>query len=135
MGPNQGQGQLIDFAEQVLETPMFLDPCADIRNQVQGDVNGATFAAFFEGDMLRGMFATALHAVAGRDAAGALELDQAGGQNRLGAAQLLEAAVQLAANQRRVGWDAHTIVAGAETYEDVSENAGKWKVRRKKRRA
>ena len=44
LGPEQGHRQLVDLVEEGLEAFVFGEPCADLGEQVFGDVDGAGLA-------------------------------------------------------------------------------------------
>jgi hypothetical protein len=60
----------MDLVEQGLEAFVFGEPCTDLGQEGLGDVEGAGFAVFLEGEVLSGVSGTAgMAAAAGSSAA------------------------------------------------------------------
>ena len=77
---------------------MFAHPLLDFREQVLGDINGVGFAFDFIGQVMGQVPLTGL-AVAAGTAAFAAEGHQAGGDERALEFELLDASVEVAADQ------------------------------------
>ena len=105
---DQGQAELLDFLQQSLEATVLRDPCADLRDQIFGDIDGARFAIFLEGDVLRVMERAAVMAATfGTATAMGIETE-GGGEDRAGNGHLAEPGIEHAANERGVIGNAHS---------------------------
>ena len=109
MGLNPSQGQLGDLTHEGLEAFVFAHPLLDLREQVLGDINGAGFAFDFIGQVMGEVPLTGL-AVAASTAAFAAERHQAGGDKRAVEFELLDARVEVAADQGGMLGDFHRAV-------------------------
>src|SRR5262249_26948730 len=96
---DQGQGQLGDLLESPLVTLVFVDPRADLRQQLLGDVDGACLALLLEGELMADVQGSTFGAVTGGVATTSADGAQTGGQERASRATVFEATVQLAADQ------------------------------------
>ena len=85
---------------------MFAHPLLDLREQVLGDINGAGFAFDFIGQVMGQVPLTGL-AVAAGTAAFAAERHQAGGDKRALEFELLDAGLEVAADQGGVFGNFH----------------------------
>jgi len=99
MAVDEGQGQLRDLLESSLVPLVFVDPRADLLQQILGDIDGACLALLLEGELMADVEWAVLGTVAGGIATAAADGAQAGGQQRAGWVALFEAAVQLSADQ------------------------------------
>jgi hypothetical protein len=116
MGADLGQGQQVDFVEELFEATMFLNPCLDILDKVFGDEDGTgLLAGFFAGDMLRTMLGAAVIAGAGRFATADFEGHERGCQDGCGGSDFFEATVEHALNESRMLGDSHGILRGKMT--------------------
>ncbi len=88
---------------------MFAHPLLDLWEQVVGDINGAGFAFDFIGQVMGQVPLTGL-AVAAGTAAFATERHQAGGDKRALELELLDARIEVAADQGGMFWDFHRAV-------------------------
>jgi len=88
---------------------VFAHPLLDLREQVLGDINGAGFAFDFIGQVVGQVTLTGL-AVAAGAAAFAAEGHQAGGDKRAVGFELLDARVEVAADQSGMFGDFHRAV-------------------------
>src|SRR5205085_29453 len=50
--PQQRHAQLVDLLEELFEAVVFGEPCADLGEQLLGDVDRARLAVFLEGEVL-----------------------------------------------------------------------------------
>lgn len=113
MGPHQGDTEVVNLLEQGLDPFVLGDPCANLREQVLGDVDGACLALVLEGEVMGGVQRAAVMAAAGgADAAGAGEDERSGEEGGVGG-QLLEAGVELASDEGGVVGDAQEASAVA----------------------
>ena len=64
MGVDQGHRQLVNLLEEFLEMTVLCDPCTNLRNQVLGNVDGTSLAAFLAGELLSGVQGAATMAAA-----------------------------------------------------------------------
>ena len=85
---------------------MFAHPLLDLREQVLGDINGAGFAFDFIGQVMSQVPLTGLAVAAGAPAF-ATEGHQAGGDKRAVEFELLDARVEVAADQGGVFGNFH----------------------------
>src|SRR5581483_5226861 len=95
-GPRARQGyrQLVGLVEQGPEALVFGEPCADLGEQLLGDVGGAGLAALLAGEALAGVGGAAVVAGAGGAAAAVGVGAEGGGQHGGSGGQPLEAAPQ-----------------------------------------
>ena len=93
--------------EEFLEVMMSRDPCADLGDQVFGDIDGVGLAVDFEGHMLGIVEGSAVVAPAGRPAASVGVRRQCGGQQGTGGSDLFQPAVEHSADGGRMFGDAH----------------------------
>jgi hypothetical protein len=107
VGVDEGQTELMDLVEKLFEAFVLGDPCADLRNEVFGDVNGACLAVLFAGEVLSGVEGPAALAAAGRLAAAVRVRTKGGGEDGLGGRELLEASLQHALDLSGVLRDPH----------------------------
>jgi hypothetical protein len=99
---------LVDLVEELFEAFVFGDPCADLREQIFGDIDRPGLVArTFEGEVLTGMEGTTVMTPARRSSAAVGVGVQGGGQDRRGGDQLFEPAVEHAADQGGVFRNAH----------------------------
>ena len=106
VGLNLSQGQVGDVAHQGLEAFVLAYPLLDFGQQILGDVNGAGFAFYFVGQVMGQMPLTGL-AVATGPAAFSSEGDEAGGDKRALEFELLDAGLEVAADQGGVFGNFH----------------------------
>ena len=85
---------------------MFAHPLLDLWEQVLGDINGSGFAFDFIGQVMGQVPLTGL-AVAAGTATFAAEGHQAGGDKRAVEFELLDARVEVAADQGGMSWNVH----------------------------
>jgi hypothetical protein len=132
MGLDLGQGQTGDAAHEGFDAFVFADPLFYLREQILGDINGTGFALYFVGQVMGQVAFTGL-AVAAWATALFAEGDQAGSDKGAMEFELLDARLQVAADQ---GWmlgyyHAREIIAAAYgagmtgTYKYVTEKASK----------
>jgi hypothetical protein len=81
MGPDQGQGQLGDVADELFEATVFLSPLLDFGKEIHRDVNGVGFGFDLPGQIVAHVLLAAGTATT-RIAASAAERDEAGSQDR-----------------------------------------------------
>jgi hypothetical protein len=131
VGLDLGQSQIGDVTEQRFDAFVFGDPLLDLGEQILGDVDGAGFALHFKGQVV-GQVALPRLAVAAGASAFSAKSDEAGGDKRAFQGEILEAGLQVAADQGGVFWDFHRRwritdqSAGiTETYTNVSALASK----------
>jgi hypothetical protein len=106
MGADQGHRQLVDLGQQGLEALVFLNPRADLVQEVKGDVDSAGPAPLLVGEV-PGEVRLALAAAATGLAAAFAHLGQGGGQHGLAGCQAGPPGVQHAADGGRVLGYAH----------------------------
>lgn len=107
MGADQRQRELLDLVEERPEATVLRDPCADLRNQVFRDVDGAGLAAFLVGDVLRSMKWAAVLAAALRAAAAVGVESQRSRPQRPRRSHLVESTIEHAADERGMIGYAH----------------------------
>jgi len=97
----------MNLLEQGLEAFVFGEPCADLGEQLLGDINGASLAGFLEGEMLTDVAGPAVVAAAG-GASTAVGISAKGGSEDRGrGGQLLEAVLQHAKDEGGMIGDAN----------------------------
>ena len=104
---DEGEAEGVNFLEQLLQTLVLCQPCADFREEVFGDVHGARLAAFLEGQVLAVMQGAAMVTAAGRATAAVAGGGERGRQHRRGRGQFLKSAVEHAPDEGGVLRDAH----------------------------
>jgi hypothetical protein len=106
MGPNLGQSQLGDLAQEGFEAAVFGDPVLNLVQEVLGDVDGAGFAPLFAGEVVGGM-ALSLLAMAAGTTASFVNEDEAGSQGGAAGLELLGAGLEVARDEGGVLGDFH----------------------------
>jgi hypothetical protein len=128
MGLDLSQRQLGDVAQEGFEALVFAYPSLNLREQRLRDMNGTSLALDLEGQVMGRVALTRVAVTAGA-AAFSAEGDQAGGDQRAVEFELLDARVQMAADQGGVFGNGHWVAeqldcAGiSDTYYSVSEKA------------
>jgi hypothetical protein len=97
----------MDLVEQLVEVTLCGEPLPDFLHQILGDVNGAGTPVVFEGELVGGVFGTAVVTATRRSAAGAVNQAQGAGEERTGKGQALEACLEHTAYQGGMVRDAH----------------------------
>jgi hypothetical protein len=86
----------VDLVQEGLEALVLGQPGADLREDLLGDVDGASLAGLLEGEVLAGVPGAAVVAAAGRAAAAAGAGAERGGPDGGRGPQLLEAVLEQA---------------------------------------
>src|SRR5215472_18736331 len=107
MGADQGDGQGMDLGQQFLVALVVVDPCADVVEEVEGDVDGSGAALDLVGQVPAGVQFPVRVAAAGLAAAALADLRQAGGQQRLVGTEPGQPGPQPGPDLGRVVGDAH----------------------------
>jgi hypothetical protein len=107
MGSNQSHAESVNLLQECLEALMFCDPCLDIHDQVFGNMDRARLATVLIREPLGVMERSAALTAAGGAATAHGDDATGSSQNRAVAGQFLETAVQHAADEGRVLWNAH----------------------------
>ena len=97
----------MDLLQEEFEALVLRDPCADLREQVFGDVDGTGFAVLFAGEVLALMQGAAVVTAAGGAAAAVRVGGQGRGQERRGGGDFLEPRLEHAADERGMVGNAH----------------------------
>jgi hypothetical protein len=118
----------VDLVEEVLEAFVFGQPCAHLREQWLGDVDGACLAVLFEGQVLSGMKRSAVVASTGGPPAAMGIGGEGGGEDRGGGSQLVEAMLQHAQDEGGMCGNAHE----ASRIEQKHTGVGRFSGRRAK---
>ena len=98
MAAEQRQGELGEFADQLLEAAVFLGPLLDLGEEFDGDVSGVGLGFDFPGEVMAGVLVAPGTAAVGI-AAGAADRDQAGGQDGPAGLELLLPGLEGAADE------------------------------------
>src|SRR5262249_46484821 len=101
----------MDLVQQLFETSVFGEPCADFRQQSLRDIDRAWRAALLRGQVLSGVQGAGVVAVARGATAAVRVATEGGGQHRGRRCQLLQAMLEHALDQRRMLGNAHTASA------------------------
>jgi hypothetical protein len=99
----------MDLAEKAFEAVVFGAPCADLGEQVFGDIDGAGLAVLLEGEVLAGVEGPTVVAAAGRTAAAVAVGAEGGGDDGAGGGELFEAVLEYAEDEGGVVGDRHAV--------------------------
>jgi hypothetical protein len=131
VGLDPGQSQLSDLADQGLDSLVFLNPLAHLREEILGDIDGSGFAFFLEGEEKAGMAWTGETMTAGTSAF-FLNGDQTGGEQGSFGLEMFDAGLELLLDEGGVFGRFHIHRRIAESrlgitdkYKDLSEMARK----------
>jgi len=116
MGLDEGQGELGDFVDELLEPSVFLSPLFGLGEEVNWNVSGVGFAFDLPGEVVAGML-LALGTAAMGIAASAADSDEAGGQDRALGVEFFLAGLEEAADQGGVFGDFHRFGGGGIGFE------------------
>lgn len=106
MGLDPGQSQLGDLADQRFDSFVFLNPLADLWEEILGDIDGARFTLFLASEVKARMTWTG-QAMTTRAAAFFVNGDQAGSQQGAFGLELFEASLELTFDEGGVLGDFH----------------------------
>jgi hypothetical protein len=106
MGLDQRQGQLGQFADQLFEAAVFLNPLLGLGNQFHGHVSGVSFGFDLPGQVMAQMLLASGTAAVGITASPP-DGDEAGGQHGAFGLELFLASLEKAANEGGMFGDFH----------------------------